>query len=80
MEGALISEHASPPCVPTPLQCLIRAERMPSLPGSAPHLSREEAESEIHVFAPWSLQSRDSGSYAQLCMRLLCDLELKHEA
>lgn len=53
---------------------------LPSLPGSAPHLSREEARSEIHVFAPWSLQSRESGSCAQLCMGLLCDLELKHEA
>lgn len=52
---------------------------LPSPPGSTPHLSREEARSEIHVFAPRSLQSWDSGSCAQLCKRLLCDLELKHD-
>lgn len=52
---------------------------LPSLSGSTPHLSREEARSEIHVFCPTEPAKQAIASYARLCMRLLCDLEPKHD-
>lgn len=69
----------APPRVPTPLQCLIRLRCCPPY-RAPPHTSAgRRPDLRSMFFAPQSLQSRQSASYARLCMRLLCDLEPKHD-